>query len=202
MIDPAVDLLLRLALTLLFAVSAWDKAADLPAFRRVLDDYRVLPTAAVPTVAAAVTIYEGFLAAMLLAPVLPPLLRMCLPSSVIPALSLPTSSLAVIAAIAACCLLATYTAAVVVNLMRGRRHIDCGCGGPALSQPIGNTVVVRNICLLVMAAMTGLPVGLRPLVALDVFTAAAAFVATAVLYTAAEQAHANLPMHRRLGGMS
>ena len=40
------------------------------------------------------------------------------------------------AAAAAALLLALYAGAIGVNLARGRRDIDCGCGGPASRQPI------------------------------------------------------------------
>jgi len=38
-------------------------------------------------------------------------------------------------------LLALYTLAVVVNLARGRREIDCGCFGPAARQPLSAALV-------------------------------------------------------------
>jgi hypothetical protein len=39
-------------------------------------------------------------------------------------------------------LLAVFTAAIWINLRRGRVHIDCGCGGAG--QRISHLLVVRN----------------------------------------------------------
>lgn len=52
------------------------------------------------------------------------------------------------------------TAAVVVNLLRGRRVIDCGCGGLSGRQPISWWLVVRNALLaltLLVAAWSPAP---------------------------------------------
>jgi hypothetical protein len=58
--------------------------------------------------------------------------------------------LAVVAAIG---LLLVFAAAMAVNIRRGRRHIDCGCGHAGLRQQLGWPMVVRN---LLMAAVLGL----------------------------------------------
>ena len=45
-------------------------------------------------------------------------------------------------------LLGLYAAGIVVNLRRGRRHIDCGCGVGSRAQPISAGLVVRNTVLI------------------------------------------------------
>jgi hypothetical protein len=50
-------------------------------------------------------------------------------------------------------LLLIFAAAMAVNIRRGRRHIDCGCGHAGLRQQLGWSMVVRN---LLMAAALGL----------------------------------------------
>ncbi len=84
-------------------------------------------------------------------------------------------------------MLLVYAAAVGVNLRRGRRHIDCGCAGPAARRPISGWLVARNV-VLAAAALAGLaPVAPRGLVWVDAFTVVAATTALAACWTAADQ---------------
>ena len=83
------------------------------------------------------------------------------------------------AALGATALLALYGASIAINLLRGRRDIDCGCGGPAARQPLSGWLVLRNVCLAAMGIAALTPSSGRPLGALDGFTIAAA---VAVLY--------------------
>lgn len=50
-------------------------------------------------------------------------------------------------------MLLVFAAAMAINIVRGRRHIDCGCGQAALRQELGWNMVVRNMG---MAAALGL----------------------------------------------
>jgi hypothetical protein len=56
------------------------------------------------------------------------------------------------APIAAIGLLLVFAAAMAINIRRGRRHIDCGCGHAGLRQDLGWPMVARN---LVMALALG-----------------------------------------------
>ncbi|MEJ8548725.1 MauE/DoxX family redox-associated membrane protein [Brevibacillus borstelensis] len=47
-------------------------------------------------------------------------------------------------------LLAIYSLAIVVNLLRGRKEISCGCGGAAGDHPISWFLVLRNFLLIGM----------------------------------------------------
>jgi len=177
--DPAVDLALRGALALLFGAAAFHKARDLPAFRSILADYRLVPHSSVPIIAAFLIALEAALAAALPLPVWHG----------------PT-------AWAAVALLALYTGAIAVNLARGRRHIDCGCGGPALRQPLGPWLLLRNGCLVLGALVAAGPPASRPLVPLDVLTVMACVTSLSLLYTAAGQLFAVRPGHGRLRRVS
>lgn len=44
-------------------------------------------------------------------------------------------------------LLLLFAAAMMLNLWRGRSHIDCGCGTSTLRQPLRRALVVRNVLL-------------------------------------------------------
>ncbi|MBU6166615.1 MAG: methylamine utilization protein MauE [Alphaproteobacteria bacterium] len=90
------------------------------------------------------------------------------------ALLLPAAELAVAgglllglrpwAPLAAMLLLLLFAAAMAINIGRGRRHIDCGCGHVALRQQLGWGQVGRNL-LLASALLPGLaplPAGLGP----------------------------------------
>ena len=50
-------------------------------------------------------------------------------------------------------LLSLYTAAIVLNLARGRRDIDCGCGGPGSRQTLHEWLVWRNLAYLTLALL-------------------------------------------------
>lgn len=162
--DPAVAMTLRASLAVLFLAAVTHKLRDLPRFRATLADYRVLPGPAVGLAALAVVAAE--LAVVLLLAV--------------PGLSRP-------AALSATGLLALYGAAIGVNLMRGRRHIDCGCTPASARRPISGWLVVRNV-VLVAVALTGLvPVYARPFLWVDAVTVLGATAVLAALYASIER---------------
>ena len=172
--DPAIDLTVRLALALLFVVAAVHKLRDVRAFQGTFADYRLLPDALNPA-AAVVPLAELLVAALLVVP-----------------------SMASAGKAGAAGLLLVYAAAVGVNLLRGRRHIDCGCAGPHARRPIGGALVARN-ALLAAAALAALtPVGTRPLVWIDALTVSGAVLALAALYLAADRLMALAPAIARL----
>ena len=45
-------------------------------------------------------------------------------------------------------LLFVYLLAIALNLIRGREHIDCGCGGTSDSQPLSGWLLLRNAVLI------------------------------------------------------
>lgn len=157
--DPLVDLLLRSALALVFANAAWHKLRDLHAFRAALAAYRVLPAALVPVAAPGFAAVECALAILLLAP-----------------------GARVPGAVGAVALLAVYAAAIAINLWRGRRDIDCGCGGPG--QPIGAWLVVRNAGLAGAALATLTPPATRALLWMDWLTLAGGLAVLACAWVA------------------
>ncbi len=162
-LDPVVATALRAGLALLLAASAVAKLRDPRAFAHAVAGYRMLPAAGVRPAAIAFVATELGLAAALLVPGWP-----------------------VAAALGAACLLTLYTGAIAWNLARGRRDIDCGCGGPLGRQRISEALVVRNALLVGGALATALPVLPRPLGWIDGFTTLAALASCALLYLATE----------------
>jgi len=160
--DPVLDLTFRAALALLFAVAALHKVRDPRGFTATLADYRLLP--------------EGIAGAA--------------------GMVLVGAELAVVAALVidrraglagAAALLVLYGGAMAVNLARGRRHIDCGCAGPAARRSIGGPLVARNAILATLALAALLPVVPRQLLWIDGITIAAATVALAACWAAMDR---------------
>ena len=129
--DPVVILAARGAFALLFASAAWHKLSDRAAFATLLAAYRVVPAAVVPVAGVGIAVIELATAAAWLAP-----------------------GALVYAVRATVALLAAYAIAIAVNLARGRRTIDCGCGVGGAAQPIGEGLVVRNVLLALAAWLT------------------------------------------------
>lgn len=82
-----------------------------------------------------------------------------------------------IAPVLATILLSLFAAAMAINIGRGRGHIDCGCGGDTLRQPLRPALVIRN--LLLAAAVATVPLAGGGLIAAE---RAVAFAAGAVLF--------------------
>ena len=106
-------------------------------------------------------------------------------------LGLLLPSLAPAAALATAALLALYAGAIAVNLVRGRRHIDCGCGGPAGRAGISEGLVTRNALLIAAACAAALEAGPRPLVWLDGLSIVAGASTLVLLYAAGDGLLAN-----------
>ncbi len=174
-IDPALYLLTALALAAIFGASAAMKFADVAMFESSLTNYRLVPRALEPLVAYLIPLAEGACAAGLL--------------------FVPTRASAALALII---LLASFTAAIAINLLRGRTNIDCGCFGPMLRQPLSAWLLMRNLALMALAAGLMLPAGARSLVPLDYATVAFGAATLIALYAAANVALSNAPMTRML----
>ena len=57
----------------------------------------------------------------------------------------------VAAAVLMLALLVLYSGAIAINLLRGRRDIECGCGGAATHVPLSGWLLARNGALLAAA---------------------------------------------------
>jgi Methylamine utilisation protein MauE. len=135
-------------------------------FEAQLSEYRLLPEGLVAPAAKALACVEAVLAVALVLPV--------------------TRELA---AVAAGMLLALYAAAIGVNLLRGRDHIDCGCGdAPTLLSP---WLLLRNGALVLVAAVVALPEAARATGLLDWAFGALGLLALVMLWAIVELLLAN-----------
>jgi len=173
-IDPAVDLVVRWSLALLFATAAYHKLGDFESFRMVMRDYGLLPQRLVGSAAACLVGFEASLAVALITGVL----RIAVSGAVV-------------------LLLACYSTAIAVNLVRGRRDIGCGCSGAMHKQLISWWLVLRNAVLIVGGALLAAPVVSRRLIALDVYTVAVGVLTLSLLYAAANRLVSEWPAHLR-----
>jgi len=171
-IDPALQMTLRGALALLFFWAAAHKLRDVTGFRAALAAYALLPDRVVASSAAVLIAIEVGVGAGLL-----PFGEPGLSSS---------------AALAAG-LLCMYSAAIAINLLRGRRHIDCGCVGAATRRPLTAGLLVRNAVLISGALAGALPATARSLTTIDGVTTGAGIATLALLYIAVDGLIANAP---------
>lgn len=178
-VDPVLALLMRLWLAGILFEAAWHKLRDRRGFRVTLDAYRVLPRWLVAPLVIAFPVLELFVAFLLLP---------------IPQLA----SLAQPAAAAAALIFVAYGLAMAINLRRGRRRLDCGCGVAGTRQEISPGLVVRNLALAGCAVFAVLPAGARTWTPVDMFTLAAGTAALLGLWRAGTILLAEAPRLRAL----
>lgn len=167
-LDPVITWLVRIGLALLFASAAWHKSVDRQGFAASVDRYRLLPTWATRPVATALPALEIAVALGLLHG-----------WTVKPAVALAVS------------LLGLYTVAMVINLRRGRRDLDCGCFGPSMRTPVHWGLVARNAALITATLAVALPSGDRTLGWVDLATLVCALIAGTLLWRAAGRLSTN-----------
>ena len=138
--DPALAHVCRGVLALVFLSAAAHKLRAPRDFLATTRGYGLVPTSLAPAVAVLLVGAELGAGAGLLA---------------------PATQRA--AALAATALLGLYGAGIAINLLRGRRDIDCGCGGPAARQPLSAWLVLRNVGLAALGIAALLPSSGRPL---------------------------------------
>jgi hypothetical protein len=157
-IDPAIAALIVACTALLFTGAAIHKLRDLRRFDEIFAAYGLLPSAARLRLSRAVPFLEALVAVGLL-----------------------LDAARIAAAYVGIVLLLAYAGAITVNLLRGRRELACGCGGPDDRRPIAPWMVWRNILIAVMLFPAMLPwsprqLGLTDMVTIGFGTAACALV--------------------------
>jgi len=161
-LDPVVLLLVRLGLALLFLAGALHKLRDLEGFTGTVRDYRILPRGLSRPAAVGLAAAETGVGLALLLPSLDPL-----------------------GSLGAALLLGLYSGAIGLNLVRGRREIDCGCLGLARGQSISGWLLVRNAGLAALGLLLLVPDVPRGLGWVDLFSVGAGLAMAVLLWLAA-----------------
>ena len=159
-VDPVIATIIRFALGWLFLAASAHKLRDMVDFRSVLATYRILPERLVAVAAWLVVGTE-----------------ICIGVGMLWQLTFAYT--------AGAALLLAYGAAMAINLLRGRRFIDCGCGGA--TQPLSVGLVLRNVVLAVAAVIALVPAPARPLGWLDIVSMVAGVLVLGALYAATNQ---------------
>ena len=160
--DPIAVGTLVGALALVMFAAAWHKLSEPEVFAGALAAYRLLPQALVAPVARLLPMVEGLLAAGILVPATRP------------------AALLLLAA-----LILVYGAAMAINLLQGRRDIDCGCGGA--THPLSWGLVARNIVLAAAALLASRPTLERSMDWTDALTLVLGVLAFYALYLMADE---------------
>ena len=145
------------ALALVLFAAAWHKVTQAEVFAAALQAYELVPVGAVLAVGRALPLVEAAIG-----------IGMLVPLTRQPAL------------IGFAALMLLYAGAMGVNLLRGRRQIDCGCGGE--SHPLSWALVLRNAVLAALALAVSGPTSQRGFEWLDGMTLVAGVLAFYGLY--------------------
>jgi hypothetical protein len=168
----------RLTIAVIFALAAFLAMREWTVFGGIVEQYRIAPR------------WLALLAARILPPV---------ELAAAAALMLPMTSSA--GAVLGLCLMALFTAAISVNLARGRVSIDCGCGG-ASGQKLSIGLVLRNLVVMfgLIVALSAPPEGAADsATAIGVISASLALIA---LYFATNQLMTNFQAFNALNSRS
>jgi uncharacterized membrane protein YphA (DoxX/SURF4 family) len=160
-LDPVFAWVLRSSLAALFATAAIHKIRDPRAFLRTFSEYKILPRRLTAPGAIALVVAELSISIGLL-----------------------VGARGYLAELAAVSLLLVYTLAIGVNLLRGRRNIDCGCLGPASRQTLSGWLLFRNALLTIGAAAICLPISGRRLEFVDGISLVGGFLTLLLLFNA------------------
>lgn len=177
-LDPVVGAIVCGSFALLFAIAAAHKLRAPGSFAATLTAYQVLPTFLVVPGSILVPVLEGLVAAGLL-----------------------LESTREVASVAGSALLVMYAAAMGLNLLRGRRLLDCGCLGPHRRAMVSAALVWRNVLMaLALLAAGCIRWTARPLGWLDVGTTLVAVCVFALMYAATNGLLALAGRHHPRGG--
>lgn len=168
--DPIITLAANFSVGLLFLFACFSKATNFAVFKATLEEYKLVPQQLVGFAAILVVGIELLIGFGAFAP-----------------------QAAHWSMFAAAALLLGYGAAIGINLIRGRRDIDCGCTGPATRQLISGWLLVRNVALALVALLGTVTSSVRELQIQDWALIGLSLVAFMSLYAAINQLMANAP---------
>jgi Methylamine utilisation protein MauE len=160
----------RLTVAVIFALAAFHAMREWTAFGGIIEQYRVAPR----------------WVAIVVARILPPLELTTAAALVLPPASHAGAALGL-------CLMAMFTAAIALNLVRGRVSIDCGCGG-AGGQKLSMGLVLRNLMVMAGLALAWTTPAAGVVDAATMVGVVGASLALIALYFAANQLMTNFQM--------
>ncbi len=163
-LDPVFMWIIRLCLSMLFMFAALHKTKDAAYFESVLASYQLLPNKLI------------YLAG-----------KLFISAEVITSLALLIGPSRSLGAVLAFLLLSIYGAAMAINLLKGKRLLDCGCHLQAQKQAISWHLVLRNALLAGVALLLLLPETIRHLQIYDLAVVAFGFTMCVLIYTIASQ---------------
>ena len=164
MLDPAFGYLIIAGAALLFASAAVRKFQELGRFTEIFAAYRFLPAPLARRVAWLIPCIEIAIAVAL---------------SWTPGRRLGVASAALV--------LIAYATGLAVNLLRGRRDLDCGCGGPRGRRAIAAWMVWRNLLLAGAVGIAAMPWSTRFLGLTDALTVVGGLSACVLLYATTDR---------------
>jgi uncharacterized membrane protein YphA (DoxX/SURF4 family) len=124
----------RLVIGLVLVAAGASKLSNIRAFAELVAQYRVLPPVAAPFLGYSI-----------------PLIELLLGVAILLGIGQPWVSLS------ACLLFLAFSVAVVVNLLRRRVGLPCGCMGSRYGGKVSRSVVYRNLALAAAASYSTLP---------------------------------------------
>lgn len=137
MIDPVFYWIISIILAMLWCRAAINKLQASQEFAQLFAAYHLFPQSLAPSMAMILPCVELLVAVLLLLP-----------------------ARQIEGALASAALLSIYAMAMVLNLLRGRNHIDCGCHFGS-SQSISWLLVTRNMVLACLSLILLLPLVTR-----------------------------------------
>lgn len=162
-LDPSIAIAARGLAILVFGMAVLGKLRHREEYIGVVANYRLTPEALISPIAWLIILLEFAVV-----------------------LGLAIDAWVAAGTLLAILLLAAFAVAMMINLLRGRREIDCGCFQSTFRQRLSAALVIRNLLLIVVLAplLVGESGIATPLQALDGIAAAAVLF---VLYQAGGQ---------------
>lgn len=168
--DPVITIIVSICMSLMFGFAAVHKLKAVAVFKVTMDEYQLVPRMLSGVVAILLIVTEMLSAILVLIP------------------AVRTTGLVIMAV-----LLFIYTAGISINLLRGRRDIDCGCSGPAARHELSGWLVLRNLILLSMVLLAANPLTQRPMNWLDAVVVLFSVMVASGLYMGMNQLLAQAP---------
>ncbi len=168
--DPIITIIISICMSMMFGFAAAHKLTDIAVFKATIVEYQLVPLMLSGTVAVILIVAELLAAILVLVP------------------AIRTYGLMIMAV-----LLFLYTAGISINLLRGRRDIDCGCSGPASRHELSGWLVLRNLVMLSLVLLATSPLTQRPANWLDAVVVLFSVMVTSGLYMGMNQMLAQAP---------